>query len=101
MKNNPLLMTDGYKTSHHRMYPEGTTEVYSNFTPRSVKYMPLQAKKVVVFGVQYTIKKIGRDVPVLLERDFNIPEMHALQHEVSELKRINNKALKREPAYVS
>lgn len=58
MKNNPLLMTDGYKTSHHRMYPEGTTEVYSNFTPRSVKYMPEQAKKVVVFGVQYTIKKI-------------------------------------------
>ena len=54
MKNNPLLMTDGYKTSHHRMYPEGTTEVYSNFTPRSVKYMPEQAKKVVVFGVQYT-----------------------------------------------
>jgi nicotinamide phosphoribosyltransferase len=58
MKNNPLLMTDGYKTSHHRMYPEGTTEVYSNFTPRSVNYMPKQAKKVVVFGVQYTIQKI-------------------------------------------
>ena len=59
MKNNPLLMTDGYKTSHHRMYPEGTTLVYSNFTPRSVKRMPEMAKEIVVFGIQYTMKYIN------------------------------------------
>ena len=59
MKNNPLLMTDGYKTSHHKMYPEGTTLVYSNFTPRSVKRMPETAKDIVVFGIQYTIKYIN------------------------------------------
>ena len=47
-RQNPLLMTDGYKTSHHAMYPEGTTEVYSNYTLRNVKYMPKQAKKIVV-----------------------------------------------------
>ena len=58
MKNNPLLMTDGYKTSHHKMYPEGTTLVYSNFTPRSVKRMPEMAKDIVVFGLQYSIKYI-------------------------------------------
>ncbi len=58
MKNNPLLMTDGYKTSHHRMYPEGTTLVYSNFTPRSVKRMPENAKDIVVFGIQYVMKYI-------------------------------------------
>ena len=58
MKNNPLLMTDGYKTSHHLMYPQGTTLVYSNFTPRSVKYMDASAKDIVVFGTQYTIKYI-------------------------------------------
>jgi nicotinamide phosphoribosyltransferase len=52
MKNNPLLMTDGYKTSHHKMYPEGTTLVYSNFTPRSVKRMPETAIDIVVFGIQ-------------------------------------------------
>lgn len=52
---NPLLMTDGYKTSHHKMYPAGTTLVYSNFTPRSVKYMPDLAKDIVVFGQQYTM----------------------------------------------
>ena len=59
MKNTPLLMTDGYKTSHHRMYPEGTTLVYSNFTPRSVKRMPEMAKEIVVFGIQYTMKYIN------------------------------------------
>ena len=58
MNYNPLLMTDGYKTSHHRMYPAGTTLVYSNFTPRNVKYMPEQAKQIIVFGTQYTIKYI-------------------------------------------
>ena len=57
-RQNPLLMTDGYKTSHHAMYPEGTTEVYSNYTLRNVKYMPKQAKKIVVAGVQYTVKSI-------------------------------------------
>lgn len=55
---NPILLTDGYKTSHHKMYPEGTTLVYSNFTPRSVKYMPEGAKDVVVFGIQYTMQYI-------------------------------------------
>ena len=39
-KVNPLLCTDGYKTSHRQMYPEGTELVFSNFTPRGVKYMP-------------------------------------------------------------
>lgn len=58
MKNNPLLMTDGYKTSHHQMYPKGTTLVYSNFTPRSVKYMDSRAKDIVVFGSQYVMKFI-------------------------------------------
>jgi nicotinamide phosphoribosyltransferase len=51
-------MTDGYKTSHHTMYPKGTTLVYSNFTPRNVKYMDERAKDIVVFGIQYTLKYI-------------------------------------------
>lgn len=55
LEKNPLLMTDGYKTSHHIMYPEGTEFVYSNFTPRNVNRMPLQAKKIVVFGSQYVM----------------------------------------------
>ena len=34
---NPLTSIDFYKTDHRRQYPEGTTEVYSNFTPRRRK----------------------------------------------------------------
>lgn len=43
-KLNPFLCTDGYKVSHHKMYPKGTTLVYSNFTPRSNKYAPKGSK---------------------------------------------------------
>lgn len=59
MKIPALLLTDGYKMAHYRMYPEKTTLVYSNFTPRSVKYMPEEAKDIVVFGIQYTIMYIN------------------------------------------
>ena len=41
------------------MYPIGTDLVYSNFTPRNVKYMPNKAKDIVVFGIQYTIRYIN------------------------------------------
>lgn len=58
-KVNPLLCTDGYKTSHHLMYPRGTQLVFSNFTPRSTKYMPKQAQDIVVFGIQYTMMYIN------------------------------------------
>ena len=49
---NPLLLTDGYKTAHHIMYPKGTTLVYSNFTPRSNKYAPKGCDQLVSFGQQ-------------------------------------------------
>lgn len=58
LTHNPLLMTDGYKTCHHRIYPKGTTLVYSNYTLRSTRLMPEQAKDIVVFGVQYMAKYI-------------------------------------------
>jgi nicotinamide phosphoribosyltransferase len=55
---NPLLLTDGYKTGHHQQYPEGTTLVYSNFTPRSNKYAPKGCDRVVSFGQQMMMKQI-------------------------------------------
>lgn len=58
MRNNPLLSSDGYKVGHHLMYAPGTTMVYSNYTCRSLKYMPEGAKEVVVFGTQYVLKYI-------------------------------------------
>lgn len=52
---NPLLLTDGYKLDHRRQYPEGTTLVYSNWTPRKSRFENINS--VVLFGLQYFIKK--------------------------------------------
>lgn len=40
------------------------------------------------------IQKLGRNVPVLLERDFNIPELNILQQELDQLRTIKSNALK-------
>lgn len=45
---NSLLLTDGYKTGHHKMFPKGTTKVYSNMTPRSDKYASEYSKGYVI-----------------------------------------------------
>lgn len=66
---NPLLAIDFYKADHRRQYPEGTTEVYSNFTPRSNKHAKLagiEEDKIVWFGLQgfmrsFLIEKWGRE----------------------------------------
>jgi nicotinamide phosphoribosyltransferase len=52
---NPLLLTDGYKVDHRRQYPDGTTLVYSNWTPRKSRIEGVE--EVVFFGLQYFIKK--------------------------------------------
>jgi nicotinamide phosphoribosyltransferase len=59
MKNiNPFLCVDGYKIHHGKMSPEGTSMIYSNFTPRSNKYAPKGCNEVLVFGTQMTIREI-------------------------------------------
>jgi nicotinamide phosphoribosyltransferase len=52
---NPLLLTDGYKVDHRRQYPDGTTLVYSNWTPRKSRIADIDS--VVFFGLQYFLKK--------------------------------------------
>ena len=52
---HPLLLTDGYKVDHRRQYPENTTLVYSNWTPRKSRIEGIE--HVVFFGLQYFIKK--------------------------------------------
>jgi hypothetical protein len=44
---------------------------------------------------QFTMELMNRDVPILLERDFNIPELEVLQHEMDRLQTIKTKALKK------
>ncbi|MET0393035.1 MAG: nicotinamide phosphoribosyltransferase domain-containing protein [Chitinophagaceae bacterium] len=55
MKTSPLLLKDGYKVGHKFQYPEGTTLVYSNLTPRKSRNSGIQ--EIVFFGLQYFIKE--------------------------------------------
>lgn len=45
---------------------------------------------------RYTMGRLSRDVPVLLERDFNIPELPELQKELDEIRKIKTNSLKQE-----
>ena len=60
MNINPLTAIDFYKADHRRQYPEGTTEVYSNFTPRSSRAAAVLSEsydhQVVFFGLQYFLQ---------------------------------------------
>lgn len=51
----PLLLKDGYKVGHKFQYPEGTTLVYSNLTPRKTRSADMP--EAVCFGMQYFIKE--------------------------------------------
>jgi len=44
----------------------------------------------------YAMSRLQRDVPVLLERDFNIPELEVLQKEMENLQAIKANSLKKE-----
>jgi nicotinamide phosphoribosyltransferase len=60
MYTNPLTAIDFYKADHRRQYPEGTTEVYANFTPRSSRLGKVLTShydhKIVFFGLQYFLQ---------------------------------------------
>lgn len=53
-----LMAADGYKTAHHKMYPQNTEEIYSNFTPRHNKHAPVKVDKIMSFGQQMAIREL-------------------------------------------
>jgi nicotinamide phosphoribosyltransferase len=55
MRVSPILFKDGYKVGHKFQYPQGTTLVYSNLTPRKSRSPELN--EIVFFGLQYFIKE--------------------------------------------
>lgn len=55
MQPLPVLLKDGYKVGHKFQYPEGTTLVYSNLTPR--KSRDSEVTEIIFFGLQYFIKE--------------------------------------------
>jgi len=59
MKTLPVLLKDGYKVGHKFQYPEGTTLVYSNFTPRKSRNAELN--EIVFFGLQYLIRQFDEN----------------------------------------
>lgn len=85
MKQNPILNLDSYKLGHINFYPKGVSEVYSNLTPRSVKYfnVPQSFKddKIVWFGGQAAVKHI---VQMFNENFFNIMYIDRTLEEYSE-----------------
>ena len=66
---NPILLCDFYKTEHFKMYPNNTTKIYSNFTPRKSRINGID--KVVFFGLQHFIKKylIGKFNSEFFDKD--------------------------------
>jgi nicotinamide phosphoribosyltransferase len=65
VKQTALTNTDSYKISHYAMYQDGTTKVYSNFTPRSMSHfnVPEQYKadkKIVWFGLQGFLHELNQ-----------------------------------------
>ncbi len=57
---NNLLISDAYKQSHIVQYPENTSLIYSNWTPRSDRLAKTK-RGVVVFGIQAFLTKITED----------------------------------------
>ena len=67
----PFNLADFYKTGHPSMYPQSTTRLVANFTPRSAKYAPVLPQlfddKVVWFGLQGFVQQYLID---LFNREF-------------------------------
>ena len=80
-KIKPQVAVDSYKLNHKAMYPEGTTKIYSNMTPRSgkiiEKIIPYQVYdgKVVHFGLQGLVKHL---VGLFQENFFDLPVKQAI-----------------------
>jgi nicotinamide phosphoribosyltransferase len=55
MKTNPFLLTDYYKVGHVFQYPNNTSLVYSNLTPRNSRFPEMES--MVFFGLQYFLKE--------------------------------------------
>lgn len=69
------VLADFYKISHRMLYPEGTTEVYSTWTPRSAQYFSVKTKEkeyAVGSGFQLFVKKYLVDF--FNDNFFNRPE---------------------------
>jgi len=82
---NPLLYVDSYKIHHTKMYPDGMSKLYSNFTPRKSRITGID--KVVVFGIQhfileYLIKQFNEKLfhTDINRKDFNYKKQIVIEY---------------------
>lgn len=71
---SPVLLKDGYKVGHKFQYPQGTTLVYSNLTPRKSRNADMQ--EIIFFGLQYFIKEYL--IRQFEEAFFNLPKAEVM-----------------------
>ncbi|RYY66357.1 MAG: nicotinate phosphoribosyltransferase, partial [Chitinophagaceae bacterium] len=83
MRISPILLKDGYKVGHKFQYPQGTTLVYSNLTPRKARNPEMET--VVFFGLQYFIKEYLQNQ--FKDQFFGLPKNEVLN---AYARRINN-----------
>jgi nicotinamide phosphoribosyltransferase len=74
MKRKPLHLIDWYKISHYKMYPEDTTRIVSNNTPRKCRIPGIDY--TVFFSLQYFIKEYL--IKVWNEEFFNKPKSEVI-----------------------
>jgi nicotinamide phosphoribosyltransferase len=60
--NNPILLTDSYKTSHFRQYPPGTETIYSYLESRGGAF-----NNLVFNGLTPIIEKFFKNTPITME----------------------------------
>lgn len=69
-KIRPLHAVDSYKLGHRVAYPLGTEQVYSNFTPRSVKHLNIPAEYKTNEIIWVGSQAIVRDMIELWNEEF-------------------------------
>lgn len=75
---NPLTCIDFYKAGHRQQYPNGTSLVVSNLTPRSGRHANVADKNAIVFfGLQYFIKNFLQEI--FTDNFFNRPKNEVVE----------------------
>lgn len=69
-----MWRTDGYKLGHYAQFPDGTTKIYSNLTPRSVYGGANEERPpvVVMYGLKKLLQRMVRDFDVFFNSDIAV-----------------------------
>jgi len=77
-KKNFILATDSYKLTHHLLYPEGLTELYSYMESRGSS-TEIELESSVFFGLQYYLMEYLAGVRIT-SKDINEANRQSISH---------------------